>query len=190
MNPRIVVDTNVLLSGIFFEKGNEAQVLKLVLEDRVVLLGSLETLEELRETLARPKFHLSPAESLVIFQVILGKCEVILNINEAEVKCRDEDDQKFLDCAHTGRAEYLPTGDPDLLDMRQVGRTVILRAARLIRELKSSPDAERLKRGYRIKQVGERNVAEAVLLNERLRRKAPSGWDSARVIREWRGRRR
>ena len=42
----------------------------------------------------------------------------------------------------------------------------------------------------RVKQEEERNVAEAVLLNERLRRKAPIGWDSARVIREWRGRRR
>jgi 3-hydroxyacyl-CoA dehydrogenase len=42
----------------------------------------------------------------------------------------------------------------------------------------------------RIKQEDERNVAEAVLLNEKLRRKAPSGWDSGRVIREWRGRRR
>lgn len=35
----------------------------------------------------------------------------------------------------------------------------------------------------------ERNVSEAVLLNERLRRKAPEGWDSARVIRCWRSRR-
>ncbi len=136
MKPRVVVDTNVLLSGIFFEKGNEAQVLKLVLEDKAVLLGSLETLEELRETLARPKFHLSPSESLAVFELILGKCEVILHINEAEVKCRDKDDQKFLDCAHTGRADYLVTGDPDLLDMRQVGRTRILRAAGLFRELR------------------------------------------------------
>src|SRR5439155_22573548 len=96
-------DTNVLLSGIFFEKGNEALVLKLVLENRAGLLASLETLEELRETLARPKFHLSPSMSLVMFQVILGKCEVALNISEAEIRCRDKDDQKFLDCAHTGR---------------------------------------------------------------------------------------
>ena len=35
----------------------------------------------------------------------------------------------------------------------------------------------------------ERNVSEAVLLNERLRRKAPEGWDSARMIRCWRSRR-
>ena len=147
MKPRLVVDTNVLLSGIFFEKGNEAQVLKLVLEDRVGLLASLETLEELRETLARPKFHLSPSMSLVMFQVILGKCEVVLNISEAEIGCRDKDDQKFLDCAHTGRADYLVTGDPDLLDMRQVGRTRILRAAELIRELKENGTRKRSDEG-------------------------------------------
>jgi len=150
LKPRIVVDTNVLLSGIFFEKGNEAQVLKLILEEGVGLLASLETLEELRETLTRPRFNLSPSESLAIFQVILEKCEVILNINDAEVKCRDRDDQKFLDCAHTGRAEYLVTGDPDLLDIRQVGRTRILRAAQLIRELKIMPDEELEKLGSRI----------------------------------------
>ena len=42
----------------------------------------------------------------------------------------------------------------------------------------------------RVKQESERNVAEAVLLNEKLRRKAPKGWDSTRVIRDWRNRRR
>jgi hypothetical protein len=42
----------------------------------------------------------------------------------------------------------------------------------------------------RIKQEGERNVAEAVLLNEKLRRRAPRGWDSTRVVREWREKRR
>ena len=35
----------------------------------------------------------------------------------------------------------------------------------------------------------ERNISEAVLLNEKLRRKAPEGWDSTRVIRFWRSRR-
>lgn len=35
----------------------------------------------------------------------------------------------------------------------------------------------------------EKNISEAVLLNERLRRKAPQGWDSAEVIRSWRSRR-
>jgi len=41
----------------------------------------------------------------------------------------------------------------------------------------------------RLRWETERNVAEAVLLNEKLRRKAPKGWNSARVIRDWRDRR-
>jgi Arc/MetJ-type ribon-helix-helix transcriptional regulator len=35
----------------------------------------------------------------------------------------------------------------------------------------------------------EKDVVEALLINERLRRKAPEGWDSAKVIRIWRSRR-
>jgi Arc/MetJ-type ribon-helix-helix transcriptional regulator len=38
----------------------------------------------------------------------------------------------------------------------------------------------------KIEEENGRNIAEAVLLNERLRRAAPEGWDSAKVIREWR----
>lgn len=42
----------------------------------------------------------------------------------------------------------------------------------------------------RLEQEKEKNVAEALLLNEKLRRKAPKVWDSARVVRNWRERRR
>jgi Arc/MetJ-type ribon-helix-helix transcriptional regulator len=42
---------------------------------------------------------------------------------------------------------------------------------------------------HKIKEEGSMNLAEAVLLNERLRKKAPAGWDSTSVIRAWRARR-
>jgi len=41
----------------------------------------------------------------------------------------------------------------------------------------------------RLREEEEKNLAEALLINERLRRKAPRGWDSADVIRGWRRRR-
>lgn len=41
----------------------------------------------------------------------------------------------------------------------------------------------------RLNYEHEKNVIEAVLINEKLRRKAPEGWDSAKVIRIWRNRR-
>jgi Arc/MetJ-type ribon-helix-helix transcriptional regulator len=42
----------------------------------------------------------------------------------------------------------------------------------------------------RLKYETERNIAEALLLNEKLRRKASRGWDSTKVIRYWRDKRR
>ncbi len=38
----------------------------------------------------------------------------------------------------------------------------------------------------KLREEEERNLAEALLINERLRRKAPEGWDSTEVIKRWR----
>jgi post-segregation antitoxin (ccd killing protein) len=67
----------------------------------------------------------------------------------------------------------LPASMKREMDERGLNWSAVLRAA-IRREL----DNERRK-----------NVVEAVLLNERLRRKAPEGWDSAEEIRRWRDRR-
>src|SRR5881275_1848260 len=135
MKPRLVIDTNVLVSGIFFSAGNEAQTLGYVLDGRAILLGSLDTLEELREVLARPRFQLTQPEALAIFRMLLSRCEIIVNPEKAQAKCRDPDDQKFLDCAVAGRADYLVTGDPDLLVMERVGRARILTGARFVKAI-------------------------------------------------------
>jgi len=136
MKLRLVMDTNVLVSGIFFPKGNEAQILGYTIEGRAVLLASLDTLEELREVLTRPKFQLTQPEVLAIFQMVLSRWEIVLNPEKAEARCRDPDDQKFLGCAVAGKADYLVTGDPDLLVMDRVGRTLILTGARLVKAMK------------------------------------------------------
>jgi putative PIN family toxin of toxin-antitoxin system len=136
MKPPLVMDTNVLVSGIFFSKGNEAQILGYAIEGRAVLLASLDTLEELREVLAQPKFQLTQPEALALFQMVLSRCEIVLNPEKAEARCRDPDDQKFLDCAVAGKADYLVTGDLDLLVMERVGRTLILTGARLVKAMK------------------------------------------------------
>jgi len=71
LKPRIVLDTNNLISGIFFEKGNEARVLDETLAGGAKLLASLEALQEFQETVSRPKFQLSASEALAVFQLII-----------------------------------------------------------------------------------------------------------------------
>jgi uncharacterized protein len=138
LNPRTVIDTNVLVSGIFFENGNEAKVLDAVISNKLTLVTSLEILQEIRETLAADKFRLTPTEAFSVFQLILGMSEVVLTIPPASIKCRDPDDQKFLDCAAGGNADFLVTGDRDLLEHKNIGRTRIIAAREMVRMLKQS----------------------------------------------------
>jgi len=67
----------------------------------------------------------------------------------------------------------LPASLKKEMDERDLNWSAIVRAA-IRRELDNEP---------------RKNVVEALLLNEKLRRKAPEGWDSAEEIRRWRNRR-
>ncbi len=136
MKPRAVLDTNTLISGLFFIFGNEALLVDAALEGRLKLLTSLEILEEVREVLSRPKFELSPEEAGSAFQLVVSVSEIILALGRAKLRCGDPDDQKFLDCASAGKADFLVTGDRDLLTMRRVGRTRIVRTRELVRTIK------------------------------------------------------
>ena len=138
MKLRIILDTNVLISAIFFETGNEARILDEVLKGKVTIVSSLDTLQEFRETLAAPKFKLTPPEVLEVFQLIVSISEIVLAPPNAEVKCRDPDDQKFLDCAAGGGGDFLVTGDRGLLEIKNLGRTKIITARELIRLFKRS----------------------------------------------------
>ncbi len=139
MKPRIVLDTNVLVSAVLFERGNEARILGYALEGGARPVSSLEILEEYREVLSRPKFKLAPTQILAAFQTVLSLCEIVLEIRKARAECRDPDDQKVLDCATTARANLLVTGDKDLLVMRQVERTRIVSPGKAVKELKQLP---------------------------------------------------
>ena len=135
MKPRIVLDTNALISAVLFERGNEAGILAYALQGKVTLLASLEILEEYRETLSRPKFKLTQVEILTAFQMIISLSEIVLRTRKAPARCRDPDDQKFLDYATTARANYLITGDSDLLAIAHVERTKIVPAGMLVQRL-------------------------------------------------------
>ncbi len=139
MKPRGVLDTNTLISGLFFGSGNEAVLVDAALEGRVKLLTSLGILEEVREVLSRPKFQLSPEEAWSAFQLVVSVSEIILAPGRAKARCRDPDDQKFLDCVSAGRADFLVTGDRDLLTMRRVGRARIVRTTELVKMVKPGP---------------------------------------------------
>lgn len=112
---RFVADTNVLISRLVFRNSVPAQAVRLA-TSLGELLVSLETLEELESVLFRPKFdaYLTLRERLAFFEKIRDTADFIESIVPVSA-CRDPKDDKFLSLAITGQADFILSGDQDLL---------------------------------------------------------------------------
>jgi len=134
---RVVLDTNVILSSLLFG-GKLAFIHKAWKEGTLVLLFSEDTLEELVRVLHYPKFGLGIEEiDFLIYVEVLPYAEVVKEITEVDKDiCRDKDDVKFLECAVSGGADYIVSGDDDLLSVGEIEGIKIITPAKLRRVLK------------------------------------------------------
>jgi len=115
--PRVVLDTNVVLSALLFGRGPTARVRVGWQSSRFVPLASTATAHELVRVLAYPKFRLSEAEQaelLADFMPWVGAVD-IPDPPPQVPWCRDPYDVAFLHLAVAGRARALVSGDHDLL---------------------------------------------------------------------------
>ncbi len=128
-NPRCVVDTNVLISAALVKAGKPYQVVHWIVQHGV-LLASEATFEEVATTLARPRFrkYLDAEDRLDYLNFIHGNSRFI-EVTEPITECRDPKDDMFLELAVGGQADYIISGDTDLLDMHPFRGIPIVRAA-------------------------------------------------------------
>jgi uncharacterized protein len=112
---RVVVDTNVLISGLLSRTSAPAQVVAHVLT-HAQLLVSMPTLRELVATLGRRKFdpYVSRGDREALIRRLVPLAEII-EIVETIRASRDPDDDRVLDVAVNGGATTIVTGDHDLL---------------------------------------------------------------------------
>lgn len=116
---RVVLDTNVILSALLFKSGRVGWLFPLWKSGRAVPLVSKETVSELLRVLAYPKFALTPPEQSVVLEAFLPYAEVVVADRCSSLPaCRDPHDIPFLVLALSGKADYLVTGDRDLLAVK------------------------------------------------------------------------
>jgi putative PIN family toxin of toxin-antitoxin system len=117
---RAVLDTNVLISALVFRQGAIATLREAWQVQRFTPLVSRATATELIRVLTYPKFRLTRAEQDDLLADYLPYCEVVpMSAEPLEVpNCRDPFDVPFLQLALVGRADYLVTGDRDLLSLK------------------------------------------------------------------------
>jgi putative PIN family toxin of toxin-antitoxin system len=115
--PRAVLDTNVVLSALIFAGGRLAPLRTAWQRGQYLPLVSKTTAEELVRALGYPKFKLTEAARAELLGDYLPYCEVVA-IAAKPLKtpaCRDPSDLPFLQLAIAGKADFLVTGDRDLL---------------------------------------------------------------------------
>jgi len=112
---RLVFDTNIIISAMLFEDSKPSKAFYIGIKQGVILFSS-STLSELEDVLWRRKFdqYISQEER---FQFLTG---LILNSTPLEIdktitECRDPKDNKFLELAVCGKADFIISGDEDLL---------------------------------------------------------------------------
>ncbi|MBD2189495.1 putative toxin-antitoxin system toxin component, PIN family [Pseudanabaena mucicola] len=112
---RIVFDTNVIVSALMFPRSAPRQAFNIAYSTGKILVSTV-TILELEEVLSRKKFekYFSIEERIQFVARFFADAEII-EINEKIIACRDRKDDKFLELAVNGKANYIITGDQDLL---------------------------------------------------------------------------
>jgi len=121
---RVVLDTNVLISALFWG-GAPRRVVDLAAAGHCQAITSPELLAELEAVLAED-FGVPQDKLELVLRDILSYAEVVTAVEEPELPVRDLADVKVIACAIAGRADCIVTGDQDLLSLPLVGAIRIL----------------------------------------------------------------
>lgn len=112
--PRVVLDTNILISGILFG-GKPGEIINLVIDEKVSGITSSILLAELIEVLNK-KFEF-PQEEIELIKQEIEESLLIVNPKKPIHKLNDEDDNRVLEAALEGKCNVIITGDKELLEL-------------------------------------------------------------------------
>lgn len=126
--PRVVLDTNVVLSALLFAGGRLAPLRAAWQQAQMTPLVSRDTVAELMRALTYPRFRLAAEDRRELLADYLPYCTTVAMPKRPPVTppCRDDADVPFLQLAMTGKAAYLVTGDRDLLVIGKAGSCRII----------------------------------------------------------------
>lgn len=116
---RVVLDTNVIVSALLSPRGTPGRILERLIEGAFELIVSPILLDELKRSLGYPRVKRYLRLSADELETLLAQLETIADtvqgVVELSAELRDRQDLPVLAAAVEGRADYVVTGDKDLL---------------------------------------------------------------------------
>ena len=131
---RVVIDTNVLVSGLLTPGGNEGLFVQAVADEWIRACISNAIMDEYALVLSRPKFGFPTADVEAVLAMLRNKGE-LLHPAAASATSPDPTDTKFLHCALAAQADFLVTGNRRHFPQGVYGRTQIVSARQLLQQL-------------------------------------------------------
>ena len=139
--PRAVVDTNILIRALIKPQGTVGPVLTRLRDGDYTLLYAEPLLDELMAKLALPrirdKYHLADDDVETVLALILLRGESVMPQRRITA-CRDPKDNVVLEVAVAGEADYIVTGDNDLLVLHPFEDTPIVGPAEFLEALETA----------------------------------------------------
>ena len=136
--PRIVLDSNVVISGFLFG-GPPARLLAIAVDGSARCFTSMPILDEIRDVLLRPKFGLTPDQVLALVDELHDLCHVVAPRERVRAVAADPDDNAILECAASSHADLIVSGDSHLLALGSWSSIPILSPADAVRRLQRKP---------------------------------------------------
>lgn len=137
---KVIIDTNLFISFLIGKR--LAGLKQTLINSTVQLIFSEQNIEELKIVTGRPRFEKyfdkNDVKDLIELIYAIGKIEKI--IKEPEI-CRDPKDNFLLALSDKGKADYLVTGDSDLLTIREFKNTKIITIDQFEKIIKESTNA-------------------------------------------------
>lgn len=114
---RVVFDTNIFISALVIPGSQAEKAVLGILDGADTLLISKPILDELLSTLAR-KFSRDP-EALSHVAVMMTDMAELVRPKNTVMVFKDDPDNRILECAESGQADVIVTGDKEMLLLRQ-----------------------------------------------------------------------
>jgi len=126
---KIVIDANMFISALIWDGIPEA-VVDRAAERSDLLFISDAIMNEIERTLRKPKFGWGEdrVASFAAYIKKIGKKVAVSPKHRITGLCRDPDDDKYIECALAADADYIISGDRDLLDLKEYGGIKIVNA--------------------------------------------------------------